>query len=184
MPVGDLFLVQLAGAPGSGKSTFAAALAGARDAVIVNSDVVKSTLLDAGVVWSQAGPAAYQVLFALADDLLGQGRSVVLDSPSHYDYIPANGQRVASQHAVRYRFIELVCDDIDELKRRLAERKPRRSQMPDLDTPPPDSDKPTGAVRVGTHRWQTAGPAGGHLVLDARGPVESFLPEALAYVDA
>lgn len=101
------FLLQLAGVPGSGKSRLAAALAAERDAIVVNSDVVKSTLLDAGVGWSQACPAAYQVLFALADDLLAQGHSVILDSPSHYAFIPENGARVASAHDVPYHFLEL-----------------------------------------------------------------------------
>lgn len=178
------FLLQLAGAPGSGKSTLATAVAAELDAVIVNSDVVKSTLLDAGVPWSQAGPAAYQVLFALADDLLAQGHSVILDSPSHYTSIPENGARVASTNDVSYHFLELVCDDVDELRRRLSVRAPRRSQMRDLDTPPPDSDAPTRAVRIDTHRWKTEGPPTGHLQLDTCGPLERYLPEALAQLDS
>lgn len=89
------FLLQLAGVPGSGKSQLATAISGQRPAVIVSSDVVKSTLLNAGVEWKVAGPAAYQTLFALADHLLVQGHSVILDSPSHYPYIPELGARIA-----------------------------------------------------------------------------------------
>jgi predicted kinase len=179
----ELFLLQLSGAPGSGKSRLADAIAARRSAVVVNSDVVKSTLLDADVPWSLAGPAAYQVLFALAGDLLRQGHNVVLDSPSHYDFIPANGQRVAREHGARYRFLELVCDDVDELRRRLTGRRPLRSQMLDLDRPPVDSDGPTRAVRVGTHRWRTAGPEEGHRILDTDRPFDDYLTEALEYVD-
>lgn len=178
-----LFVLQLAGPPGCGKSRLARAVAAARPAIIVNSDVVKSTLLDADVPWKLAGPAAYQTLFALAGDLLQQGNNVILDSPSHYMYIPENGDRVATEHAGRYRFIELSCPDTGELRRRLAERTPLRSQMRALDEMPPDSDGTTQAVRVGTHQWQTCGPQGGHLVLDVTQPFDDYLKQALAYLD-
>jgi len=181
MPV--RFLLQLAGAPASGKSRLATAIITQLPAVIINSDVVKSALLDAGTEWKVAGPAAYQTLFALADDLLGQGHSVILDSPSHYAFIPENGERIARQHGCPYHFIELVCDDLDELRRRMAQRTRRRSQMPDLDTPPPDSGENfTDAARTGTHQWQTHGPAGGHATLDTTEPFEKYLQQALGYL--
>lgn len=158
-------------------------MAAARPAIVVNSDVVKSTLLDAGVPWKLAGPAAYQTLFALAGDLLMQGNNVILDSPSHYPYIPDNGERVAREHGGRYRFLELSCPDVGELRRRLAARTPLRSQMRALDEVPPDSDGSTQAVRMGTHHWQTCGPAGGHLVLDVMQPFDDYLKQAVAYID-
>jgi predicted kinase len=178
-----LFLLQMAGPPGSGKSRLAAAIAAERPAIIVNSDLVKSTLLDSGVEWKAAGPAAYQTLIALADELLGQGHSVILDSPSHYSHIPENGQRVARARGARYRFIELTCTELDELHRRLAQRTPLRSQMRTLDQMPPDSDGTTQAVRVGTHQWQSLGPAGGHAILDATQPFEKYLEQAIEYLD-
>jgi len=179
------FLLQLAGAPAVGKSKLAAAITSRVPAVIVNSDVVKSTLLDNGIEWTLAGPAAYQTLFALADDFLGQGHSVILDSPSHYAYIPENGERIARQHGCPYRFIELACGDIDELRRRMAQRTPRRSQMRDLDQPPPDgSANFSGATRTGTHQWHTHGPTGGHLTLDACEPFEKYVQQALDYLEA
>lgn len=180
---GGLFVLQLAGPPGSGKSRLAREVAAARPAIIVNSDVVKSTLLDAGVPWKLAGPAAYQTLFALAGDLLLQGNNVILDSPSHYPFIPASGQRVARERGSRYRFIELTCPDTDELRRRLTARTPLRSQMRALDEMPPDSDGTTQAVRTGTHQWETCGPEDGHLVLDVTDPFDSYLKQALAYID-
>jgi predicted kinase len=178
------FLLQLAGAPASGKSQLAAAISRRLAGVIVvNSDVVKSTLLDAEIEWKLAGPAAYQTLFALADEFLGQGYSVILDSPSHYAYIPENGERIARKHGYPYRFLELVCDDLEELRRRMAQRTPRRSQMPDLDTPPLGSGASfTGATRTGAHKWQTHGPADGHVRLDATEPFEKYLQQALDYL--
>jgi predicted kinase len=178
-----LFLLQMAGPPGCGKSRLAAAIAAARQAVILNSDLVKSTLLDTGVEWKTSGPAAYQTLVTLADDLLSQGHNVILDSPSHYSHIPQNGQRVAHARGARYKFIELTCPDLDELHRRLTERTPMRSQMRTLDQMPPDSDGTTAAIRVGTHQWQSLGPDGGWAVLDATIPFEAYLAQALEYLE-
>ncbi len=175
-------LVQLAGAPGSGKTRLARALATRTGAAVLNSDIVKSTLLDAGVLWSVAGPAAYQTLFALADDLLGQDHDVLLDSPSHYAFIPDSGRRIAAGRGARYRFVECACADPAELRRRLAGRTPMRSQMRDLDQPPPDADAPPTAIRLGEHRWQTFGPPDGHLVVDTCGPFEPVLERVLGFV--
>src|SRR5205085_623714 len=113
---------QMAGAPGSGKSGLARAIAAATGAVVLDTDVVKSGILDSGVEWSAAGPAGYSVLFALAADLLDQGLSVIVDGPSHYAIIPERGMAISGDRGVRYRFIECVCDDDDELDRRLAGR--------------------------------------------------------------
>ncbi len=173
------FLLQMAGAPGTGKSRVAAAIAAAEPAIIINSDTVKSTLLRQGVTWDLAGRAAYHVLFELADDLLGQGHNVILDSPSHYAFIPANGQRVAEKHGARYRFLELTCADLGDRRRRLGERAPKRSQMLDLDTPPSDASAPSQATRIGTHQWEVAKPDVGVLILDA-GPGVSPQHIALA----
>jgi len=179
------FLLQMAGPPASGKSQLAAAIARQRPAVILNSDIVKSALLDAGVAWKLAGPAAYQALFSLADDLLAHGHSVIVDSPSHYAHIPENGERIAGVHGCRYRFIELVCDDLGELRRRIAERIPRRSQMPGLDQPPADAGPDfSGATRTGTHQWQTIGPQAGHATLDSTQPFNRYLKQALDYLDS
>jgi predicted kinase len=177
------FLLQMAGPPASGKSQLAAAIARQRPAVIISSDIVKSALLDAGVEWKQAGPAAYRALSALADDLLDQGHNVILDSPSHYAHIPENGERIARAHGCLYRFIELVCDDLGELRRRLAQRIRLRSQMPGLDQPPPDAGQDfTGATRTGTHQWQSVGPPGGHPRLDSTQPFAQYLSQALDYL--
>jgi predicted kinase len=177
------FLLQMAGPPASGKSQLAAAIARQRPAVIINSDIVKSVLLDSGVEWKLAGPAAYQTLFALADDLLSQGHSVILDSPSHYAFIPENGARIARERGCRYRFIELLCDDLGELRRRMAGRTPRRSQMPGLDQPPADAGEDfTGATRTGTHQWRTLGPQGMHAALDSTQPFGQCLRQALDYL--
>jgi predicted kinase len=178
-----LFLLQMAGAPGSGKSSLARALSHARGAVVLDADVIKSALLDAEVAWALAGAAGYEVLFALAADLLEQGRSVILDSPSHYPQIPARGLALAQATGVTYRFIECVCGDQAVLAQRLGQRTPRRSQMRGLDTPSLDAGGAMPAARrLGPHQWETYRPPDGYLVLDTTGPLENYLGEALLYL--
>jgi len=58
--------VQMSGAPGAGKTTIAGAIAGRIGAVVIDHDVTKSALLDAGVSIAIAGRASYQVLGAVA----------------------------------------------------------------------------------------------------------------------
>ena len=172
----------MAGAPGSGKSTLARAIAHAREAVVIDSDVVKSALLESGVAWAQAGAGGYAVLFALADDLLAQGTSVIIDSPSHYPNIPARGIAIAQRHGVPYRFIECTCADEIELERRLLARAPRRSQMRGLGEPPPDAGgQPSPAKRISKHLWETCRPPEGYLSVDTALPLETYLGTVLSF---
>jgi hypothetical protein len=57
-----------------------------------------------------------------------------------------------------------------------------RSQMRDLDQPPPDSGGAFTAVRVGEHRWQTFGPPDGHITADTGQPFHQTLAETLRHL--
>ena len=50
-PMGALLLVQMSGAPGAGKSTVAHAIGRRTGAVVLDHDVTKSALLEAGLAW-------------------------------------------------------------------------------------------------------------------------------------
>jgi predicted kinase len=73
--------VQISGVPGAGKTTISRALAPHVGAVVLDHDVSKSALLGADVPVALAGRASYEVLLALAAQLLRQGFSVIFDSP-------------------------------------------------------------------------------------------------------
>jgi predicted kinase len=162
-----MFLLQMAGAPGSGKSTLARVIAKHTDAVMLDKDVLKSAALEADVEDdAHAGQIAYEAFFALADHLLGQGFSVVLDSPSFYESITAKGEAVAGERLVPYYFIECVCDDSEELRRRLEGRTRMRSQPAE----PLDES------------WETIGPAGAYLRIDTTQPLDRCLALALEYL--
>ncbi|MFC7725448.1 AAA family ATPase [Nocardioides sp. GCM10028917] len=104
-------LVQLSGVPGSGKSRLATSIAEATGFVVVDTDVLKSSIVGSGVPVAAAGPVTYGAALALAQDLLEQGRTVVLDSPCRYQQLLDSGRRKAGAHGVRYAFIELWVRD-------------------------------------------------------------------------
>ena len=164
------FLLQMAGAPGSGKSALARVIGHRTGAVVIDKDVLKTAALAAGVDDDQqAGGVAYEAFFALADHLLGQGWSVILDSPSFYETTPTKGAAVASERRVHYFFIECVCPDREELARRLRER-PRLASNPGEE-----------ALDAGS---ETITPTGAYLRIDTTQPLERCLALALEYLGA
>jgi len=78
-------LIVVTGAPGSGKSTIAAALASELELPLLAKDDVKEALFEAlgtgDREWStKLGGATYEVLFAVARRLLESGTSCILES--------------------------------------------------------------------------------------------------------
>jgi len=165
--VSALFLLQMAGVPGSGKSALARLIGASTGAVVIDKDVLKSALLDTGASEELAGPASYEAFFALAGHLLGQDRSVVLDSPSFWESIPKRGTAIAAERAVPYYFIECHCPDEAELRRRLRERPRMRSN--------PGEDVLNGLPETHT-------PHGAYLRVDTTEPLERCLELALEYL--
>ncbi len=154
----------MADAPGSGKSALARLIGRTTGAVVIDKDVLKSAALEAGAL---AGGIAYEAFFALADHLLGQDKSVVLDSPSFWETIPAKGAAVAAARMVPYYFIECFCSDRDEMARRLRER-PRLRSNP--------GEEALGACPA------TVVPSGAYLRIDTMQPIERCLELALDYL--
>jgi predicted kinase len=160
------FLLQMAGPPGSGKSALARVIGRRTGAVVLDKDILKTAALHAGAEETLAGGIAYEAFFDLADHLLGQGLSVVLDSPSFYETIPAKGQAIASGRGVRYHFVECMCDDKAELERRLAGRSRLDSQ--------PGAPESNGR--------STLTPLGAYLRIDTLQPIERCLELVLEYL--
>lgn len=163
------FLLQMAGASGSGKSALAAAIGRVTGAVVVDKDIIKGGMLDGGVPEEIAGPTAYDIFFDLGRSLLSQSFSVVLDSPANFTYIREKGVEMARAHGAGYYIIRCQMMDLGEIQRRMDRRSARSSQ-------------PTLAA------FETYGRPGSsplnepHLVLDMSRPLEATLAEALAYI--
>jgi predicted kinase len=135
---------------------------------VLDKDVIKSALLEHGMDDASAGPAAYESFFALADHMVGQGLSVVLDSPSFYESIPRQGLAIAGERRVPYFFIECICPDTVELSRRLSERT-RMASNPGIESL--------------SLQAKTITPIGAHLRLDTTQPIEQCLATALDYLE-
>jgi len=163
----QVFLLQMAGAPGSGKSALARLIGRTTSAVVLDKDVLKTAALEAGADDALAGGIAYEAFFALAGHLLGQDMSVVLDSPSFWDTIPAKGAAIAAARMVPYYFIECYCNDRDELARRLRDRARLRSNP---------GEEAAGMAA------QTIAPPGAYLRIDTVQPIERCLELALDYL--
>ena len=72
----QLTLVQMSGRPGSEKSAVAFEVGQQLPAVVLDYDVTKTGLLDAGVTFEESGHFAYETNYALARQVLSQGWNV------------------------------------------------------------------------------------------------------------
>lgn len=176
-------LVQLSGVPGSGKSTLAYEIARTTDFVVVNTDVLKSSILGRKVPVSEAGAISYAVALGLVSDLLVQGRSVILDSPCRYRELLEGGQSIANTSGVRYAFIELWAQNVSVLLPRLDAREPRISQVASATDPVPGTAWEFGTAGATLTEWQKQllHPRD-WLRLEATDPNEVNLERALMYL--
>src|SRR5262245_39655858 len=90
----NLFLLQMGGTSGTGKSALAHMIGQQTGAVIIDYDVIKSAALDAGAEWELSGRIGYMTGWALANAVLLQGASVILDSPSRFRQIVEQGAAI------------------------------------------------------------------------------------------
>ncbi|KAH6856752.1 hypothetical protein B0I37DRAFT_368254 [Chaetomium sp. MPI-CAGE-AT-0009] len=133
-------LIQMSGAPGSGKSTMANLLRQPLGAVVIDHDIVKSTLLvDDNVSFNQAAKLAYNLGWALAGSMMRQEYNVILDSVCNYEETLAQGSKLAELYGFEYWYIECRVDDMDLLDERLRKRTPLRSQRTGVGRPPVDA---------------------------------------------
>ncbi len=162
-------VVQMHGEPGSGKSTVARALAPHIGAVVLDKDVIKAALLRAGVAEVRAGPAAYEVDFAQAGDLVRLGHSIILDNPVFWPRVEERWHMLCERAGSPRLLIECLCPDQAELVRRLATRDALESQ-------------PRSPHDLARHPGAAATSFQPRLVLDTTRPLAGLVEEALAYI--
>ncbi|WP_410785440.1 AAA family ATPase [Kribbella sp. C-35] len=179
-----MFLLQMSGVPGSGKSTVAAHVVDSFGAVAVDYDVILTAVLDGGVDVAGCSKAAYEVLYAVTRSVLGQGRSVVVDSPCFWPRILNEGMEIARSHDATYRYIECQVHDWNVVDERLRRRPRLRSQRRGVSTPPVDlGDQPDDGESLfsgASDRVQR--PADNYLQLDMHRPLSDVLPEVDLYL--
>lgn len=165
-------LVVLAGLPGSGKSTVATALGRELRAPVLAVDAAEAAMWRAGIDPSQryeVGLAAYGVVQALAAEMLDTGLTVVVDAANLVEPARAAWRELSASRHVPLRWIEVVCSDAGEQRRRLERRGTRYAGFKE----PTWADVLARAVEP----WQDD-----RLVLDAVRPLDQLIADALTHL--
>lgn len=167
----------MAGLPGSGKSSVAEPLAERIGAVCLSVDPLESSLLEAGIGRDQpTGLAAYLVAEHVAEQALRAGHPVVVDAVNPVEPARLQWRGLAERTGATLRFVETVCSDADEHRRRLAGR---RHDLPGLDEVTWERAEERAAEY---EEW--LGEAGEltRLTLDTVAPVDGLVERAASFV--
>lgn len=117
-------LIVMAGLPGSGKSTIAAAAARRLTCAIVSVDPIEAAMWVAGVDRAQpTGLAAYVVAEAIARTQLELGHDVIVDAVNDVEPARQQWRDLAAGVGVGVLFVEVVASNQQEHRRRLEARE-------------------------------------------------------------
>ncbi len=110
----------LGGLPGVGKTTIGGGLARAIGAVHLRIDSIEQALRNSSVTIS--GSEEYVVAYAVAEDNLRLGHSVIADSVNPIELTRAAWRDVAVRAGTPYIEVEIACTDRAEHRRRVETR--------------------------------------------------------------
>lgn len=156
-------LISIGGLPATGKTTLARLLAARINAVHLRVDTIEQAIVRSGVARHPVGPVGYLVGYALAEEHLRQGLTVLAESVNPLTVTRDAWRDTAVRAGVRAVEIEIVCSDPDEHRRRVASRS---VDIPDL--PLPDWEQVVGREYEPWNR--------DHIVVDTagQGPEDSL----------
>ncbi|MGQ3892886.1 AAA family ATPase [Legionella sp. CNM-4043-24] len=121
----DAWLIIFGGLPGTGKTTISREVARQLKAVWLRVDTVEQALKNAGSSPAGlVGPEGYLISYALAQDNLSLGLTVVADSVNPLAVTRKDWQDVARAAGVPFLEIEIVCSDPEEHQKRVETRTP------------------------------------------------------------
>ncbi|RDW65359.1 hypothetical protein BP5796_10051 [Coleophoma crateriformis] len=179
------YIIQMSGAPGSGKSTLSQKLRHIIGGVIINHDLLKSFFLDNDIPFEQSARLTYLFQWILAEDLIKQGHThIIIDSTCNHKETLDQGTALAQKYSYSYRYIECRVDDIDLLEKRLYNRVSMRSQRSSVNQPPIDAASDASYFEdyhTLFQRWinNPCRPASDAIIVDSTGSLEDCLDYVL-----
>lgn len=115
-------LIVFAGLPAAGKTTLSRELARETGAVHLRIDTIECALMAALPKDQPIDDLGYRVAYAVAEDNLRAGRTVVADSVNPLALTREAWHSVAKRAAVASIDVEVICSDADEHRRRVETR--------------------------------------------------------------
>ena len=115
-------LIIFGGLPGTGKTTLCRALALRLAAVHLRIDTIEQAILNSSIAPPSVEEAGYLVGYALAEDNLRLGRTVIADSVNPLRVTRDAWLRVAKEAGVEAIEVEVICSDGAEHRRRIETR--------------------------------------------------------------
>jgi predicted kinase len=115
-------LIILAGLPGTGKTTIARELAPPLGAVHIRIDSIEQAMRESGVLVASLDDAGYRAAYAVAEDNLRLGHTVIADSVNPVQATRNAWIDVANRVGVGFAQVEITCSDQQEHRRRVEAR--------------------------------------------------------------
>jgi predicted kinase len=126
-----LFVI-FAGLPGTGKSTIARTLAAELGAVWLRIDSIEQAIRASGVVDGDLKDVGYRAAYAIAEDNLRLGMTVIGDSVNPWMLTRNAWRNIGFRAGVRIVEIETICSDLTEHRQRIETRS---NEVPGLILP-------------------------------------------------
>lgn len=118
-------LVVFGGLPGVGKSTLCREVARRLPATWVRVDALEAAMWQGGIDRAQpTGLAAYAVAHAVAEAQLALGQDVLIDAVNPVEAARDGWRGLADRLGAALRFVEVICSDPTEHRRRVEARHP------------------------------------------------------------
>ncbi|MEK4385553.1 AAA family ATPase [Solibacillus sp. FSL W7-1464] len=172
-----MLFVQMSGFPGSGKSTLSRQIAKRTGAVIVDHDIVKSSLLtsfeEIPIEKKLAGKIAYNVDWSLVEFHLSQGQNVVLDSPCLYQEMVERGIGLSKKYNAAYKYVECYLNDYQEINNRLQSRNRMVSQI---------EKASSEEIFKFTIENSKKPDEGSYIIVNTKDPLESYIDRVIDFI--